>query len=1754
MLLLAMLGCGVGSHRSNSQSSNASTQSLGGQNLLVADVVAGKYGNRLQRIMQLPDWTNPAVEKTDVYKMEPPTSADLEFSTNGSKVQKIVPRGLIIGDGSRNTSMPPFPYVGWTALNPNGMGLVKSDYTTSNPPTIGLGRYRNITYGSKVLDATDVGRYIGPDVSQGTPPAAGDPTIQYIYSRLYQPEYASDTSTSPPTFSGAPPFGVDNLNSLGVATPDGIEDIIYTTPIPLASQYNASFVARYDPENVSNPFINKSNYGVKNPTGAHVIGQTFRTGTGNGAYGEVSYVRDAPDDDPFTIGYQDYYIVHDLDRNQFNVHRNQPVAREVFDRMWECLNTQVFPAELNKSGSPLEDLFYSDILMAPVNDYNDVDLDGSVDPITTTHNPEYEGAHRNFKTTAQVQYFYRDPDKFSYLRWNYMVKITDSAMPEIKRISEGKDPRTGNPGYPSTFPVIGGIAFAWELYGKYARINETAKPWDSALGFPVTRMQKDTGALADNNRRDKAGSPRFYIQYSQYFEGGLIRWYDYLDGPDAADIYVFSNSNIYLAEGKYLLSNLNYSNIKDQITRRIEFGYGGNTYMGLYAAFNTDLGFNEYGNLKWNPSSSAPMIAIAMPYGSTGEYSDVIWNWGDGTITYNGGGDHSGNTGYAGAGTVANFSTRVITRKSFLGSGIYRPQVMVFEKNNANLTPLDDPTQEDMFNDLRFSLYRSNYTIITGGAGTGGARSGIAVLRATTNRPGGIQNRTPDSLVSRISTDLTNAGYLFNPASDVINGETLTTTDATGVLRNYKMIIWLIPSGQNNCTTMTPGDITIADNQMKTLGIWLQLTGARSVMTIGESQYGNYRTREFPINSAGRTATQWTDFDWDYGVSGMSSNNTLSVSYSSFTTQPILMSGNILNDYLPILPDPGPHDSPFVGPASAYNNAVYWNPNSQTVDICHSANCSWGPYDYYLSFFDGADYYYTGGMRTSLILDYSKGAIKLGANKKGTFIGMDWALLSYNGSAITDTNKMANVLTRFIVAADSTLQPGSTNSTAFTEDDPTTDMSGLNPAPASVKILNAYAWSYTKDGDTRKGGSGRDILSPSAGNFTDDVVKLDVSPGTDPRQITFEVWFRASKDDIFNGNTTQYMYWFFTSSQIRANDGSLIEYDPRLLGNVATRGYSNFGRLSTYIGSPVLGNIDLENNGFTSWDGTGLSPDGVSNWNTYLGYTPTADDDIGQYSFVRAEVGRPVSLPLAGVNPMGNYDGDANPYNDSLAFKLAAGDYHPCRTYVRNTILGVQYRIYSKNRDELNYPADLLNAQNLWGSDKLSVPGGLLTDTQRITSSTGGYNWYYIVNGNPATPGVTTYGPGNQLYEFAGAIYKVGGAPNPWLTDGGTSDPAGSYTTGTTLDITWIADDGDPESDGGYKGTDPAHNGVTAGNEFVVMWYIDYLFPTRQLIGTSVLNKAQSGVVQTTSFDLINAATVPNNSMQIPLGTWKITGIMYDDATGDPLVGGDDNDNLNMNARYTWPINNSGSYSINPPAPAFKALLIDRGNIVSVNQLESDINNVFGSPVCTKVDYNLLKAADFTGMDVAFYVTPFGQGAWMDPARGALLQNYWSTGGNVVINGWFTTGNLSASGFTGFTCDTPFNLSYGNSPTYDTTVTNPSLTAIDVINNGPGGSILSTTYPIFSGDFASPLPLPYGRGYRLNNYTSWGKMAIRKPGLLGAPIGAGRCIQWQDVWQVNMGVNRGSGNEFSQAARSALIANVLKSVTNNNPNIPIGPY
>jgi len=801
------------------------------------------------------------------------------------------------------------------------------------------------------------------------------------------------------------------------------------------------------------------------------------------------------------------------------------------------------------------------------------------------------------------------------------------------------------------------------------------------------------------------------------------------------------------------------------------------------------------------------------------------------------------------------------------------------------------------------------------------------------------------------------------------------------------------------------------------------------------------------------------------------------------------MSGNILNDYVPILPNPGPISSPFVGPASAYNNALYWNPNAQTVDICHNANYQWGPYDYYLSLFDGSDYFYTSGMRTSLILNFSKSAVVLGPNKKGTFIGMDWPLLSYNGSIITSSNKMANVLTRFIIAADPTLLPGSTNSTQFTEDDPTLDVSGLNPAPASVKILNAYAWSYTKDGDTRKGGSGRDILSPSAGNFTDDVVNLDVSPGTDPRQLTFEVSFRASKDDIFNGNITQYIFWFFNSSQIRATDGSLIEYDPRLLGNVATRGYSNFGRLSTYIGSPVLGNIDLENNGFTKWDGTVLSPDGVSNWDTYLGYTPTADDDIGQYSFVRAEIGRPVSLPVVGVDPMGNYEGDANPYNDTLAFKLAAGDYHPCRTYIRKTILGVQYRIYSKNIDELNYPADLLNAQNLWGSDKLSVPGGLLTDTQRITSSTGGFNWFYVVNGNPATPGVTTYGPGNQLYEFAGAIYKVGGAPNPWLTDGGTSDPAGSYTTGTALDITWIADDGDPISNGGYKGTDPAHNGVTAGNEFVVMWYIDYLFPTKQLIGTSVLNKAQSGVVQTTSFNLINAPAVPNNSMQIPLGSWKITGIMYDDATGDPLVGGDDNNNLNMNARYTWPINNSGYYNIFPPPPAFKTLIIDRGNVASVNQLESDINNVFKSPVCTKVNYSLLKAADFTGMDVAFYVTPFGQGPWMDPIRGALLQNFWTTGGNVVLMGWFSNNNLSSSSFDGYTCDVPFNTPAFDHQTFDTVGFNPFITNTDSVNDGPGGIVINAFYPIYNGDFDTINPTPFGRGYRLSNFVDWGKMA-----------------------------------------------------------------
>lgn len=1752
MLILALMGCGVSTRRSNTSTPNTNAQSSSGQNLLLADVVAGKYGTRLQQIMQLPDWTNPNVSQTEAEALEPPAAADLAFSTKGSSMSNVLPRGPIVADDDRSTSMAYLPYVGWTDLNPNGIGRLNSELKTTNPPIIGLGRYRNITTG-KVLDVTDEGRYLGPDVAQATP-VTSDTVVKNAYSRFYQPEYPADTSVNPPTYSGSPLFGVDSLNSLGAATPDGVEDIIYRTPIPLASQYNASFVARYDPENISNPFINKDKYGILNPSACHVVGQTFRTGTGNGSYGEVSYVRNAPDDDPFTAGYQDYYIVHDLDRDQFNVHRNQPVAREVFDRMWETLNSQVFPPELNKSSAPLENLYYSDILLAPVNDYNDVDLNGSIDPITTTHNHQYEGANRNFKTTGQVQYFYRDPDKFPYLRWNYIVRITDSEATEIKRIAEGKDPISNTPGYPSAFPVIGGIAYAWEAYAKYACLDGTAKAWDSALGFPVTRMQKDTGAIADNTRRDKAGSPRFYVQYSQYFEGGLVRWYDYLDGPDAAEVYVFTNPHIYQTDGKYILSNMNYTNIKDQISRRIDFGYGGNTYMGLYVTFNTDLGFNEYGNLKWNPTTSAPMIAVAFPYGGTGEYTDVIWNWGDGTITYNGGGDHSGSSGYAGAGTYANFATRVVTQKSFLNTGIYRPQCMVIEKNNANLLPLDDVTQEDMFNDLKFSYYRSTYTIVTGSAGTGGANSGIAVLRATTNRPGGIQNRVPDTTVNRLTTDLTQAGYLFNPATDVFNGETITLADATGVLRNYKMVIWLVPSGQNNCTNLSPADIAIADNQMQVLSTWLQLTGTRSVMTIGESQYGNYRTMSFPQGTPGRVSDQWTNYDWDLGISGVSRSPSLAVSYSSFVTQPILMSGNILNDFLPVLPDPGPPSAPFRGPAGAYDNALYWDPSSQNIDICHSASYNWGSYDYFLSFWDGWDYYYTGGMRSALIVDYSKGAIKLGTNKKGIFLGMDYPLLSYRGNIIDTPNKMANVITRFIVAADPSLKPGSTNSTAFTEDDPTRDTVGPVSAPASIKIRSAYAWSYTKDGDTRKGGSGRELLSPTPGNFTDEVVELDVSPAKDPRQITFEVWFRASKDDIFSGYTQQYMFWFYPSSQIRASDGSLTEYDPRLLGNVATRGYSNFGRLTSYIGAPVLGNIDLENNGFTNWDGTGLSPDGVQNWNDYIGYTPTADDDIGQYSFVRAEVGRPVSYPLVGTNPLGNYDGDADPYNDSLNFKLAAGDYHPTRTYVRPTINGVSYRIYSKNNNELNYPADLLNAQNLWGSDKLSVPGGLWTDTQRITSSTGGFNWYYVVNGNPATPGVTTYAPGNQLFEFSGAIYKVGGAPNPTLVDGGTTDPFGSYTAGSTLNITWITDSGDPKCTGGFVGTDAAHTGPTAGNEYLVLWYLDYQFPaTRQLIGSSVLNKAQAGNVQTSTFTLVNAATVPDNLMQIPLGTWKVTGIVYDDAVGDPLIGGNDNDNLNMNARYNWPI--GGSYTVTVPPPPFSVLIIDRGNSTSVDLLELDINNVFGgAPVCTKVLYTALAPGDFVGKDVVFYIPPTGIGNWLDATRGAMLQTYWTAGGNVVLIGWYSDNNLSSSGFDGYTCNFPFPNPFANTQTFDTVAFNPWITATDSINNGPGGIVISAFFPVYAGAFATFGPLPFARGYRISNFSGFGKMAIRKPGLQGAPIGTGRCIQWQDVWQVNMGVNRGSGDEYSQAARSALIANVLKSVTNDNPVIPIGPY
>jgi len=302
--------------------------------------------------------------------------------------------------------------------------------------------------------------------------------------------------------------------------------------------------------------------------------------------------------------------------------------------------------------------FNSFVNLNPVGTPNWHYYDFYVAPTSAESAPFISGSGWN--TAATIQHFYIDRSALP-VGENAMVRLVSSDCPQlIQLIIPALAPA-------ASVPVFGAIYQRWADEVD----TPTQQPWEGKMGWPVQPP------IALNNGDLRSNVKGAYRTYGQYFEKGFIYWFDYVVPyvPDDTLAYGYTGTSVFAQDGKYVQSDNGV----------VSYGGIGGPLRLTAVASNTLRGKDSLGDVLASIGDFITFRAFA--YGGAGpsRYTDIIWNYRDGTVDWN-------------QGAGSNYDSKRFTGHVYINEGIYKPRAMVIQDNAAdfstgvNVAIADTPT------------------------------------------------------------------------------------------------------------------------------------------------------------------------------------------------------------------------------------------------------------------------------------------------------------------------------------------------------------------------------------------------------------------------------------------------------------------------------------------------------------------------------------------------------------------------------------------------------------------------------------------------------------------------------------------------------------------------------------------------------------------------------------------------------------------------------------------------------------------------------------------------------------------------------------------------------------------------------------------------------------------------------------------------------------------------------------------------------
>jgi hypothetical protein len=473
---------------------------------------------------------------------------------------------------------------------------------------------------------------------------------------------------------------------------------------------------------------------------------------------------------------------------------------------------------LNPTGYP--DWHYYDFYVAPTAD--------EVSPPGTLGTPGLSGSGLN--TIGTVQYFYQDLNALPFGK-NAIVRLVSSGDPLIAALT------IPAAGVASSVPIFGA------LYQRWADETDNALqlPWEGPMGYPVQPP------ILLNNGELRANAKGAFRLFGQYFEKGFIYWYHYVtpDTPDDTLAYHYTGTNVFAGDGKYVASD----------NGTVSYGAGGRLGVTCIAS-NVIRKKDSKGDVMASIGDFVTFRAFA--YGGLGptHYTDMIWNFRDGTVDWDTGG-------------TGNYNSMRVTGHAYIQEGVYKVRGMVIQDNAANFY-------------LGTNVAMGDTALVRAGVvGTQVPGTKVAIIRGfPATAPAGVT----DADINPIAADLATEGWS--------NTGDVTILDAvpasSSALSQYRGVFWVF-CGQNIMQNAWPGLSTAAQNVMRA---YLNEANRHNVIVVGSTVLG---TLYNPGWWTGSGYLYWdTDFYENY--IGISARAGIMLGY--FPTGSY-MSGGVLNSWPP---------------------------------------------------------------------------------------------------------------------------------------------------------------------------------------------------------------------------------------------------------------------------------------------------------------------------------------------------------------------------------------------------------------------------------------------------------------------------------------------------------------------------------------------------------------------------------------------------------------------------------------------------------------------------------------------------------------------------------------------------------------------------------------------------------------------------------------------------------------------------------------